>query len=587
MKRFHSPGGLVATCTALAFPVLLTTPAAAQAVFSVAYTGATISTPDGFGGIPITEGDLLTAVLGTPTLGPLPPPGIDVSAGPVGLGLFLYPSCVGHPPATPCVVEVDALSYGRDRAGDPAVGIGPGEVWFSTDAYALGFPAGPPPDVSTVAPCVDLSADVFAIPVGMPPGPIPPFGAVVGNTAVVDGDGLPSVCGVVYPGLGLIEPSFPAFPPGGDDLDALNFDRYIAGGFGFPASGVYFSLDDFVIHPLSGVPGTGSGPAHGFSGADIIFTPAPGGPLVLWAPAPLLGLNLVAGGIDDLDAMAIAENGSGAFEPSLLPYDWLGGGTDMVLFSVRAGSAVVGMPDSIFGIPIEPGDILTTPLPTVFGGVSPFPGIFIAAENLGLLTTRSHGLPGDDLNALDMIESYMADCNGNGVYDQIDISNGTSTDINGNFIPDECELIGGPYCFCPAAVAPCGNPDPTAGCRNSTGVGGLLTGFGTGSVVIDNLVLTTTQLPTFQFGIYFGGPAMIGPLPFGDGLRCVGGGTTRFTTPTSTGATGTLTLGPGIAGSFGILPFSTMNFQCWYRDPAGPCASTFNTSNAFSVTFTP
>ncbi|MCF6329546.1 MAG: hypothetical protein L3J02_07095, partial [Henriciella sp.] len=54
------------------------------------------------------------------------------------------------------------------------------------------------------------------------------------------------------------------------------------------------------------------------------------------------------------------------------------GDTDMVLFSVRRGSPVVGMPDSIFGIPIADGDILTTPLPTSMGGVSPFPGIFCA-----------------------------------------------------------------------------------------------------------------------------------------------------------------------------------------------------------------
>ncbi|MEZ5975726.1 MAG: hypothetical protein R3E96_13060 [Planctomycetota bacterium] len=50
----------------------------------------------------------------------------------------------------------------------------------------------------------------------------------------------------------------------------------------------------------------------------------------------------------------------------------------MLLFSVRRGSWVIGQPDSIFGIPIEEGDILTTPLPTAMGGVSPFPGIFIA-----------------------------------------------------------------------------------------------------------------------------------------------------------------------------------------------------------------
>ena len=31
------------------------------------------------------------------------------------------------------------------------------------------------------------------------------------------------------------------------------------------------------------------------------------------------------------------------------------------------------------------------------------------------------------------------DCNGNGIADETDISNGTSEDTNGNGVPDECE----------------------------------------------------------------------------------------------------------------------------------------------------
>ena len=53
------------------------------------------------------------------------------------------------------------------------------------------------------------------------------------------------------------------------------------------------------------------------------------------------------------------------------------------------------------------------------------------------------------------------------------------------------------------------------------------------------------------------------------------------------GATGTLVIGPGIAAGAGIVPVTTRHFQCWYRDPGGPCGSNFNTTNAFSVTFTP
>lgn len=584
MKRLDMPEGLVVFTAITALPFLLSSTARAQAVFSIDYVGSTISAPDGFGGVPITEGDLLTAVSGAPALGPLPVPGIDVSAGPGGLGLTWYTPCVGHPPGTPCLVEVDAVSYGQDLLAGLG-GFGAGEIWFSTDAWAVGFPSGPIPNVTTESGCNDLAADLMATALPMTPGPIPPFGSIGGNTAVVDGDGLASLCGVLYPGLGVVEPTFPTSANIGDTIDAFNFDQFVAGGSGFPTTGVYFSLDGWVINPNTGVPGTGSAAANGFLEGDILHTATPGGPPAVWASAFQLGLNL-SGALDDLDALAIAENGTTVFEPSQTPYDWVGGTTDMVLFSVRSGSPIIGSPDSIFGLPIEPGDILTTPLPPGFGGLSPFPGIFIAAENLGLLTNRTHGVIGDELDGLDLVSPSLLDCNGNGVYDQIDINSGFSTDINGNGVPDECEVVGRPYCYCPAGVDPCGNPDPIAGCRNSTGVGALLTASGSGSVNLDNLLLTTTQMPTFQFAMYFSGVNMIGPLPFGDGLRCAGGQLVR-TNVMNTGASGSLTYGPGIASALGILPFTTRNFQCWYRDPTGPCGSTFNTSNAYSVTFTP
>jgi hypothetical protein len=566
----------------LGAPLLISGAAQAQFVFSTDYTGVSISIPDSFGAIPITEGDLLTPALGALALGPLPTPGIDISGGATGLGLALHAGCVGHPPVTPCGVELDAVSYGVDRRADGGLGFGPGEIWFSTHAFATGFPSFPP-DLSTEAPCFDSAADLMASVLPMPPGPHPPFAAFCGNTGVVDGDGLTGVCPSVYPGTGLLEPSFPFLPPLGDNLDAVNIDGPpVPGGTGFPATGVYFSLDGVIAHPYTGVPSTGSALAHGFFGADILHSAAPGGPPVLWAAAPTLGLN-IAGALDDLDARALWETGTGVFEPSLFPYDWMGGTTDMVLFSVRAGSPVIGLPDSIFGLPIEEGDILTTPLA---GGFSPFPGIFIAAENLGLVTMRTFGGPADDLNALDLLSGPLTDCNGNGVEDMIDINTFVSSDVNGNFVPDECEIIGGPLCYCPAAVAPCANPYLPGGCRNSTGVGAILGASGSGSVGLDNLVLTATQLPLNKPGLFFGGTVPGGPFPFGDGLRCVTGMLKRFTPVLNSGGSGTLVGGPGLATANGVLAGQTWDFQAWYRDPAGPCGSGFNTSNAYSVLFT-
>ncbi|MFT7668386.1 MAG: hypothetical protein ACI8X5_001078 [Planctomycetota bacterium] len=556
----------------------------AQVTFSVDWHSPTVGMPDSMTLTPITEGDILMPAGFATAFGPLPTPSTTITAGAGGLGLFGYPSCVGHPGGTPCRVEVDALSYGADFTMEQNALSPSGNYLFSTDEFAMGA-IGPfsPPDMSTEAPVGDSSADAWLSGPGLPPGPLPPFAAPVGHTGAIDGDGLASGSGAVYPGTGLIEPNFPGFPNAGDNLDAIDFDETGFSGVGVPPTGVYYSLDAAFFDTASGVPNSGSAMAHGFTGADILWTP--GGPPALWAPAMALGLNLINMQEDDIDALAIWENGSGAFEPSQIPFDWLGGDRDMVLFSVRRGSPVVGMPDSIFGIPIAEGDILTTPMPTFMGGVSPYPGIFCAAENLGLGTARMGVFP-DDLNALDTLKPSGADCNGNGVPDSVDIAGGFSSDINGNGIPDECEIIGGPSCFCVAGSGPCGNDFPSAGCRNSSGIGASLTATGSGSVTSDDLMLFASGMPGGVPAIFFGGTASVGPFPFGDGLRCAGGSITRFTSPALTTAAGDLTAGPGLAAIGGILPFTGRTFQCWFRDPTGPCGGGFNTTNAYDVFFT-
>lgn len=566
--------------------LLLAPLAAAQdPLFSIDWHGPTIAAPDFAGGVPITEGDLLAPGLGTLTLGPLSRPAIAVPHGAGGLGLL--PGCVGHPAGTPCPVEVDAVSRGLDALPKP-VGFAAGEIRFSTDVFAASLPNGVAPNPTTELPVGDASADVWTNAAPLPPGPLPPGGPFP-TVGTIDGDGMPSASAFAYPGLGLVEPNVPTPMPAhvGDTLDALDH-----GQPGFPASGVFFSLDPAFFDALTGLPHAGSAAAHGASGADVLHAPAPGVFGGVWAPAPALGLDLV--GPDDIDALWLAENGSGVFEPSLTPYDWAGGATDALLFSVRRGSAVIGMPDSIGGVPIEEGDILTTPLPTFLGGVSPFPGIFVAAENLGLATVRS-GAPGgfgDDLNALDGLDGPIVDCNGNGIEDAVDIASGVSQDANLNGIPDECEEVGKPFCFCPAPGV-CGNPDPTAGCANSTGAGGLLTASGGTSVGADDLVLTVSQLPANQFNVLFMGPSVVGATPLADGLRCVGGSLWRYPAQqaNASGTTVYTNLVTYANGNFPpvgqIAAGSTWYFQDWFRDVPGPCGNGSNVTHAVAVTFTP
>jgi hypothetical protein len=87
-------------------------------------------------------------------------------------------------------------------------------------------------------------------------------------------------------------------------------------------------------------------------------------------------------------------------------------------------------------------------------------------------------------------------------------------------------------------------------------------------------------------------------VPFGDGRLCVASAgqmvIQRYPAVLSD-ASGTAAFGPGLrthalshfprVGQ--LVPGTTWNFQVWFRDPAGPCATVTNLSNALSVTFRP
>lgn len=389
-------------------------PVLAQPYYSIDEQGPTAGVFDP-GGVAIDGASILTP---TTLVGPPPTPTVVIPSAGVG-GLGILPTALGFS-------ELDALSFGTDTV------LSNNErhfYYFSVDEFAIGIPGAPiPPNVTTegAAGLMEASADVYVYPpaIGIPTPP-PPFAPIppalaIGNTGVYDGNG--GLTPFSSPTLNLVEANPPSpgtlmGPDAGDNLDALEID----GTFGGPGFfGVYFSLDAAFADPLEvppagfPPPNTGTAAANGFFGGDVLLTTAPGGPPAMYAPALSLGL----GPMDDLDALILndlTDGLLGGYTPTTGPYSWLGG-TDMLLYSLRRGSATIGTADALFGAPIEEGDILIPVFSTASGTFSP--GIWIPAEALGLATVRSGtaalyaGFPNpdypglsvwaDDLNALDV-----------------------------------------------------------------------------------------------------------------------------------------------------------------------------------------
>lgn len=140
------------------------------------------------------------------------------------------------------------------------------------------------------------------------------------------------------------------------------------------------------------------------------------------------------------------------------------------------------------------------------------------------------------------------------------------------------------------SLEPVSCPPPIAFCTtspNSAGPGARMGWSGEPSIAANSFWLTVTAAAPGQNGIFYYGPNQV-QTPFGNGVRCVGGGVVRLPV-IQTDAFGDAqlhldftTLPPGGA----ITPNSTWNFQFWYRDPPGGGA-TFNLSDGLSVTFCP
>jgi glucose/arabinose dehydrogenase len=191
------------------------------------------------------------------------------------------------------------------------------------------------------------------------------------------------------------------------------------------------------------------------------------------------------------------------------------------------------------------------------------------------------------------------DCNGNSQWDVCDIQNGTSSDANGDGIPDECQSVGTSFCFgdgTQTTPCPCNNSGlPGHGCNNSAATGGAQISA-TGTTSPDTVVLKSTgELPS-ALSIFLQGDTLTSAV-FGDGVRCANGNLKRLYSKNAvggvvsapTGAERSITARSAALGD-AIPPGATRHYQVYYRDPSStfcpnPPGDTWNVSDGLHITW--
>jgi len=142
-------------------------------------------------------------------------------------------------------------------------------------------------------------------------------------------------------------------------------------------------------------------------------------------------------------------------------------------------------------------------------------------------------------------------------------------------------------------ACPCANTGAAgAGCANSGGAGATMTGTGNGFFGVDTLAFDISGVPGAKPGLLLrANNQAAGGLgaAVGDGLICAVGGSQRSQVQL-TDANGDATFSDFNGAGFGAVANvgAATNFQFWYRDPmGGPCATGFNFTNAWSITYMP
>jgi len=178
--------------------------------------------------------------------------------------------------------------------------------------------------------------------------------------------------------------------------------------------------------------------------------------------------------------------------------------------------------------------------------------------------------------------------------------NTTDTDIEAGFIDASDSNQATSFCFGDGsgAACPCNNNGaPGRGCDNSSSTGGaLLIASGVASIASDTLLFTTQNEKPSALSVLFQGTTQTASIPWGQGLRCVGGLTKRLYTKTASNGSITAPAAgdPSVhvrsaAMNDPIAPGSMRYYYGYYRDAnvVGGCSplATANDSQAIAVTW--
>lgn len=207
------------------------------------------------------------------------------------------------------------------------------------------------------------------------------------------------------------------------------------------------------------------------------------------------------------------------------------------------------------------------------------------------------GIDGDGAGGYFLAESSnpdrvirLEDTDGNGVFAGPEVvalyaDNASSANIAAPraITVGEVELPGAVVCGGGDGIAcPCGNDsDGAEGCRNSTGAGAELTGYGVVEVSADDYRLLARGLPANRAGVFLQG-ALGAPIPFRDGALCAVAPTERIETVFADAA-GCARSSVSLSAEGFLSPGDQRVYQLWYRDPGGPCGAGSNVSGGWLV----